>query len=240
MSKLKQTLLSAAAALALAGCSTEVPSMAGKYTIPANLPPTVVPFTLEGDQILLEMEARGPAENRKLLAVLNMGQAPLVLMEHVWKESGHIQHTPLDIRIGGIPVQVAPGVSGQLDDAAYPDRQAGFWFFTHNVEGGLQAGFLQNFDITLDYSQKTLTLAAPGTLPHDGVPVPIRVKGETGLATIDLMVDGKRYPIVIDCGGPYTFIPSQRRGGMAESPSRVAQKPGRGRCRQLSDDRIQR
>lgn len=207
MSSFRLKLLSASALLALAACSSEpIPSMAGKYTIPPNLAPTVVPFTLEGDQILFEIEAQGPAENRKLLSVLNMGQAPLVLMERVWKETGHVPHTPLDIRIGGIPVQVAPGVSGNLDDAAYPDRQLGFWFFTHKVEGALQAGFLQNFDIILDYSQKTLTLAAPGTLPHDGVAVPIRVKEETGLATVDLMVDGKRYPIVIDCGGPYTFI----------------------------------
>src|SRR5579859_865488 len=148
MSSFRLKLLSAAAVVALAACSSEpLPSMAGKYTIPPNLSPTVVPFALEGDHILLEMEVQGPAENRKLLGVLNMGQAPLVLMEHVWKETGHIPHTPLDFHIGGIQVEVAPGVSGRIDDAAYPDRQAGFWFFTRNVEAGLQAGFLQNFDI---------------------------------------------------------------------------------------------
>ncbi|HMA50311.1 MAG TPA: PDZ domain-containing protein, partial [Magnetospirillaceae bacterium] len=199
--------LSATAVLCLAACAgDDVPSMAGKFTVPSNLPPTVVPFTLEGDQILVEVEVQGPTQNRKILCALNMGHPVSGWMEHVWKETGHVPHTPAKFSVGGIPVEVASGASAGLDDAAYPDRQLDFWFFTHQVEGAVQAGFLENFDITLDYARKTLTLAAPGTLPQDGVAVPIRVKPETGLATVDFVVDGKPYPIVIDVGGPYSFI----------------------------------
>ena len=137
--------------------------MAGKYTVPPNLSPTVVPFTLEGDQVLFDIDVRGPAKTRKVLACLNMGHGALGLMEHVWTETGHVPHMPVEFSVAGIPVMVAPGVSASWDDAAYPDRQLGFFFFTHTVEGAIQAGFLENFDIALDYAQKTLTLAAPIT-----------------------------------------------------------------------------
>jgi hypothetical protein len=111
---------------------------------------------------------------------------------------------------------------GILDDAAYPDRQLEFFFFTHKVEGNIQCGVLRNFDIALDYAQKTLTLAAPGTLPHDGVAVPIRVKPETGLASIDVIVDGKRYPMVIDIGGAYTWVrPSTAQTWLKDHPERL-------------------
>ena len=204
---LRVRFLSTAALLYLAACSSdEVPSMVGKFTVPPNLSPTVVPFTLEGDQILVEVEVQGSAQSRKIICALNMGHPVSGWMEHVWKETGHVPHTPAKFSVGGVPVEVASGASASTDDVAYPDRQLDFWFFTHQVEGALQAGFLENFDIALDYTRKTLTLAAPGTLPHDGVAVPIRVKPETGLATVDFIVDGKPYPIVIDVGGAYSFV----------------------------------
>jgi len=201
------SLLSAAALFSLVACSSGgPPSMAGSFIVPANLPPTTIPLIIEGDQILLEVEAEGPKGSRKLLVDLNMGGPGSGWMGHIYEEIGFVPHTPVHFKIGGIPVEVAPGHSHVLDDKAYPDRQVGFFFFPEKVEGQIQCGVLQNFDISLDYEQKTLTLAAPGTLPHDGVAVPIRVKPETGLATVDFVVDGKPYPMVIDVGGPYTWI----------------------------------
>jgi hypothetical protein len=200
-------LLSAAALTTLAACAGSQPvSMEGKFTIPPAVSPTVVPFILEGDQILLEVEAEGPKGIRKLLVNLNMGNAYSGWMQHVYDEVGQVHGQPVKFRIGGIPVEVASGASGVVPDAAYPDRQWGFFFFTHPLEGTLQCGVLQNFDISLDYQQKTLTLASPGTLPHEGVPIPIRTKPETGVSTVDFMVDGKAYPMVIDVGGPYTWV----------------------------------
>ena len=185
----------------------EMPSMAGKFTVPKDLKPTVVPLIIEGDQILLEVEAKGPAGKRKLLVNLNMGHGFSGWMAHIYQEIGFVRHSAVSFSIGGVPIEVAPGNSAMLDDAAYPARQiGGAFFFTHKVEGSIQCGVLQNFDITLDYSQKTLTLAAPGTLPHDGAAVPIRTNEATGVSTVDFIVNGQRYPMVIDVGGAYTWI----------------------------------
>ncbi|SRR5579859_1213976 len=206
-SSFRLSLLSAAALFTLVACSSsEPPSMVGSFTVPANVPPTTIPLIIEGDQILLEVEAVGPKGSRKLLANLNMGGPDSGWMEHVYDEVGFVRHTPVRFNLGGIPVEVTPGHSSALPDKAYPDRQIGFFFFPQKVEGQIKCGVLQNFDISLDYVQKTLTLGAPGTLPHDGVAVPIKVKPETGMATVDFVVDGKAYPMVIDVGGPYTWI----------------------------------
>ena len=213
--------LSAAAVLCLAACVGNV-DVTGKFKVPANLPPTRIPLIIEGDQILFEVEADGPAGSRKLLVNLNMGNAHSGFQKHIYDEIGFVHGSPVTFRMGGIPVEVAPGMSSVLDDAAYPDRQLQFFFFTHQVEGNIQCGVLQNFDIALDYEQKSLTLAAPGTLPHDGVAVPIRVKPETGLATIDFNVDGVRYPMVIDIGGAYSWVrPSTAAAWLKDHPERL-------------------
>ena len=218
---LRVGFLSTAALLCLAACASDV-NVAGKFTVPANQPATDIPLIIEGDQILFEVEAEGPAGSRKLLVNLNMGSPYSGFQKHIYEEVGHVHGEPVKFRIGGIPVQAAPGMSGIIDDAEFPDRQLMFFFFTHKVEGNIQCGVLQNFDIALDYSRKTLTLAAPGTLPHDGVAVPIRVKPETGLASIDFMVDGKRYPMVIDVGGAYNWVrPSTAAEWLKDHPERL-------------------
>jgi len=205
---MRALLLSAALlSVSAAGFADEaMPSFAGKITVPANLPPTVIPLTVEGDQVLFEAEAAGPTANRKLLVILNMGHGFSGWQKHVYEEIGFVRHTPVKFRIGGVPIEVAAGMSGMFDDAAYPERQMMTFFSTRPVEGMIEPGVLQNFDIALDYAQKTLTLAAPGTLPHDGAAVPIRLNPDTGVANVDVMVDGKPYPMVIDTGAPYTWI----------------------------------
>ncbi|HEX4295777.1 MAG TPA: PDZ domain-containing protein [Rhizomicrobium sp.] len=74
------------------------------------------------------------------------------------------------------------------------------------VEAVIPPGLLQNFQTVFDYGAKTLTLAAPGTLTPQGVAVPIRVNPLTGFAMLDVDVDGKAYPTVIDNGGSYSAM----------------------------------
>jgi hypothetical protein len=135
-----------------------------------------------------------------------MGSTESGWQEHVYDEVGFVHGQQVKFHLGGIPIAVNSGFSAALSDADMPARQVGFFFFTRRVEGEIQCGILKNFDIALDYAQKTLTLASPGTLPHEGVAVPIHVNEATGVSTVDFIVDGKAYPMVIDVGGAYTWI----------------------------------
>ena len=195
--------------LGLAACASS-PSMknviidAGSGSAP---PPSVtVPIIIESDQILVELVlARPDGATRKALAVVNMGLGPPYLQNHLYRELTIDKGRPLSFRIGSLPVAVESAAVVSIADAAAPERQFGPWSFSHRVEAGLQAGILQHYELVLDYAARTLTLARPNTQPHDGIAVPIRVNEDTGLVSVDVTVDGRRYAMVIDCGSSYSW-----------------------------------
>src|SRR5262249_47653432 len=65
---------------------------------------------------------------------------------------------------------------------------------------------LQRFVVTLDYRQKTLTLARPGAQKIEGVAVPCAINPKTGLVTIGISIEGDVYPLAIDAGAGYTWV----------------------------------
>jgi len=176
-------------------------------TAPPTFSQTTVPMIVEGDQLLVELDAIRPdGGTRKLLANVNMGHSHPGLQEHVYKELAIDQGRAFSFRIGGIPISVDSHAVESLDDAEPPDRQVGPFFFPQKVEAWLQAGVLEQFDLVLDYANKTMTLAQPGSLPPEGTAVPVRLNKDTGLVTADFLVEGRAYPIVIDGGGGYSWI----------------------------------
>jgi hypothetical protein len=223
MANFKRTLLCATLLLAqIPAFAQEIPSMAGKFKVPANVVPTTIPLIIDGDGILFEAEMDGPKGSRKFLANLNMGHGFSGYMQRVLEDVGFVRHSEIHLRIGGIPIESAPNISLMMENKDPPARQLlDTGFSSYKLEGVIECGVLQNFDIALDYSQKTLTLGSPGTLPHDGVAVPIKVKPETGVATVEVTVDGKAYPMVIDAGGSYTWIrPSTAAAWLKGHPER--------------------
>ncbi len=213
MPELMQKLSLVTGLVCLSACSFTEQPVTGRITTPPSLPRTTVPLIVEGDQLLVELDAVRPdGSTRKLLANVNMGQSHPGLQAHVYKELAIDQGRAFSFRLGGIPVSVdAPAVES-LEDAAPPDRQLGPFFFPQKVEAWLQASVLEQFDLVLDYADRTMTLAAPGSVPHDGTAVPLRLNEKTGLVTADLVVDGRPYPIVIDCGSAYSWIRQSTAG----------------------------
>lgn len=74
------------------------------------------------------------------------------------------------------------------------------------VEAKLPATVLKKYDVVLDYGKRTLTLAPPKSLKHEGVRVPCRVDRTTGLISVQAEVAGKRYAFSVDNGAAYTWI----------------------------------
>lgn len=198
--------LTAAALVCMAACSGTPQMAKGMVQVSAATPMATVPMIIDGDQIVIEIEVERPdGSRRKVLANLNMGLSPTYLQKHLYKELAIGGGRPLSIGIGGIPITVDPRLVTSIDDNFAPERQAGTFFFPRKVEASVQAGILEQFEVVLDYKAKTLTLAQPGTLRPEGVAVPIRLNDGTGLATVDAEVNGRLYPMVIDCGAGYTW-----------------------------------
>ena len=65
----------------------------------------------------------------------------------------------------------------------------------------LPAGVLQQFEVTLDYAHRTLTLATPGgDCRIDSQPVPSTINPKTGFVTVDDTIGGRAYSVVVDAG----------------------------------------
>ena len=79
-------------------------------------------------------------------------------------------------------------MSASVGSACLPPRhrRAGFCpsVRARPVEVMLPAGVLQQFEVTLDYAHRTLTLATPsGDCRIDGPPVPCTINPKTGFVT---------------------------------------------------------
>jgi PDZ domain len=217
-----------ALAAALAGCiePPPTPDMRGAVKVEGS-PSTTVPFTFDDNRVFVEVAFRAPdGSARKALAFVNMGAGSFVLTNKLYRELGIGDGRPLAMAIGGTTVEIDPRAvqpeelaeaftirinpfakeQTAADAAKGPGGLMEEYSAPMKVEASIPPGLLQNFQAVFDYGARTMTLAAPGSLKPDGVAVPIRVNPKTGFATLDLVVDGKTYPTVIDDGGSYTAM----------------------------------
>lgn len=213
----------------MAGCvhTPPVPDMSAAITSPMldgkGPQETQVPFTLDNNRVFVEITFLKPdGTERKALASVNMGQAPMYISNALYRELVVDQSRSLRFRIGETEIGVnGTGVQpeGMLQnfsvnfDSSTPTPtqmaetpggliEAIFW--PMKVEAIIPAGVLEHFEVVWDYGARTLTLAAPGSLKPQGVAVPVRVNPKTGFVSLDVRFDGTEHPFVIDDGGSYT------------------------------------
>ncbi|WP_448207770.1 hypothetical protein [Azospirillum sp. sgz302134] len=165
-----------------------------------------IPFRLDAQRILVELTFLRPdGSDRKVLTWVNMGMPAPALSARLYEELRIGQGEPLRLKIGATAVEVADKFVDRVSDTG-DDPEFAHYFAPHPVEAMLPASVLSRFDIGLDYQKRQLTFAPPGTLPPDGVAVPIRVNPDTGLVALDATVAGEREPVVIDAGSGYSWF----------------------------------
>ena len=159
------------------------------------------PFVFDGNRIYAELSfVRPDGSLHRALAFVDMGSPSMILEETLYRELGLDRGKSLVFRVGSLEVTVpAPDVAS---DPGKP-RPMGSDL---SVEGMLPAGVLQRYDVAIDYREKALTLAKPGTLRRGGVPVPFRRNEKTGLIPVTARIAGKTYAIAIDDGSAYTWV----------------------------------
>ncbi|MBI1868241.1 MAG: peptide-binding protein [Methylocystis sp.] len=165
-----------------------------------------VPFILDAQRILVNVAFATPdGGSRTALAWFNMGMAAPTLTKPLYRELQIDRGLPLKMRLGDSAIE-AP--ASAVDAIAVGDGILDFeyLFSPHLVEAMLPASVLQDYVVTLDYERRTLTLARPGAKKPEGVAVPIALNPKTGLVTVDAMVDGRTYPVVIDAGSGYSWM----------------------------------
>lgn len=174
----------------------------GSPCLGAQSPPSgTTALILEGKRIYAELAfVRPDGTLHKTFAFVDLGSPSMIVSEALFKELQVGEKTPLTFRIGEMPVRVDSSMITK--DAWLPFPIGG----NRKVEALLPAGVMQRFQVVIDYAKRSLTLAEPGALKPEGVPVPFRVNQETGLIAVDAAIDGQSYAVTIDCGSAYTWI----------------------------------
>ncbi len=188
-------LLSAFAATAIA-----LASLAVRAQTHAVNGTTSEHFILDHNRIFVPVEFVQPdGKLRRTLAFVDSGDSnfgimqPLAQALHVKNgEAVRVRFGRMDLRL---PLNLVPGSD--------PGKTM---FSGMNVEANLPATILDQYDVILDYGRRTLTLAPPGSVKHQGVRIPCKVNPKTGLISVQAEIDGETYALALDAGSAYTWI----------------------------------
>ncbi len=212
---------------ALGGCieTPPVADMRGAYTI-SGAPSATVPFVFDDNRMFVDVAFVEPdGRLHKTRAFVNMGAGAFELSNKLYRELNAGAH-PVRMQIGGMTIAIAPSAVQPEDEAnnisinINPFHKRRSSAEMAKGPGGMMAEFsapmiveavippalLAQPDTVLDYGARTLTLAAPGTVKPDGIPVPIRVDPKSGFVTFDVTIDGKTLAVVLDNGGSYSVF----------------------------------
>src|SRR5262249_14492022 len=136
----------------------------------------------------------------KTLAFVDLGSPSMILSEALFKELQIDAKKPLVFKVGDMPVRVDS--NAVASDTWLPFSVGN----NRRVEALLPAGIMQRYEVVIDYARRTLTLAQPGTLKPQGIPLPIRLNEKTGLITVDASINGRTYAVTIDNGSAYSWL----------------------------------
>lgn len=185
-------------------------------------------FILDGNRMYAEVAfVRPNGTLRKALVFVDLGSPSPVLSEELLKDLDLGSKKVLALEVGNLLVTTDSG--DVTSDPWLP-----FLIGDHRtVEGLLPAGVLKKYQVVIDYAQRTLTLAEPGTLGPEGLVVPFQMNEKTGLISVDLTISGRTYRMTIDNGSAFTWLrkataeewltahPDWQRGTGAVGPSNM-------------------
>jgi hypothetical protein len=179
---------------------------AGAGTLPKNQPPAGAPMILDAGRILLDIDVATPdGGSRKALAYFNMGMPRTLLSKALYAELGIDRGAPLRYAAAGGGFEIAaskveaaqPNYFGLTFDQMFSPRK---------VDAMLTPSALLDRVVVIDYPGRTLSIQSPGGAAPEGVAVPMSLNPDTGLASVDVRVDGALHPFVIDAGSGYVWM----------------------------------
>jgi hypothetical protein len=102
-------------------------------------------------------------------------------------------------RVGDATLEV------RTSDAAIEPRAPSSVGSDLKVEALLPASILQGHQVVIDYRERSLVVAGPGTLKPQGIAVPFSMNPATGLVAVNASISGATYAITVDNGSAYTW-----------------------------------
>jgi hypothetical protein len=178
-----------------------------------------VPITLDHNRIIIDVRFPMPDGSKKRVrAWVDNGTDEMDITADLAKAlalpaSGNTSATndaksapvqpPKDIIIGGITIHPSDVrevtiVTGR--DSIAPGSSA---------EINVPATVLRHYDVEVDYLNRELTIAAPGTLHFEEVSVKALVNAQNGLLQIPSTLAGEKQNLALDLGASWSFVSSE-------------------------------
>ena len=223
---------------ALSGClkMPPIPDARGAYSVSGD-PSVTVPFILDDNRMYVDIAFVKPDGGlHRTRAAVNMGSSAFVLSNTLYRALS-ADTRAVRAQIGTMMIAMDPRVVQPEDQANTislhlnpfrapptsaeiaqgPGGKMAAFAGPMNVEATIPPGLLAQFETVLDYGDKTLTLAQPGTLKPEGIPIPIRVDGTSGFFTLDVTIGEETYAAVLDNGGSYSVFRTERIAAWAKA-----------------------
>lgn len=188
-----------------------IPAPAAARKPPA--PSEGVAFILDSNRILLDVVFVTPeGRERKALAWFNMGMSAPILTHDLYRELGVDRGAAFRMKLGESQLEA---LAEKVVDG---DGGVGVPTFDHlfaprRVEAMLPPSMFTDYVLHIDYGRRRFAFDAPGAKRLEGVPVPIRLNSDTGIAAVDAQIDGESHAVAIDAGGGYSWM----RGDIARA-----------------------
>lgn len=189
------------------------------FSAVAQQKPVTVPITVDHNRIIVDVYLPlADGTQKRVRGWFDNGNPDLWVDERVaqWlgleftsepKDSGlgsakvRSATVPKQIVVGGMPLTFS-GVKETkvvLADSVGPGLSA---------EINLPSTLLRNYDVVVDFPNRELTLAPPGTLPFMGLQSKVFVNDTNGLIQVPSKIDGKNYNLALDLSASTSFISS--------------------------------
>lgn len=174
-----------------------------------------VPITLDHNRIIIDVRFPMPDGSKKRVrAWVDNGTAEMEITADLAKTLTLPANSdsskgakeawvspPQEIIVGGLSIhpnlKAVKTVTGR--DSIAPGSSA---------EINLPATVLQNYDVVVDYLNRELTIAPPGTLHFEGESAKVNVAPYTGLIQVSSDLGGEKHNLALDLGASWSFVSS--------------------------------
>jgi hypothetical protein len=203
----------------------------------AQTQPVTVPVTVDHNRVIIDVFLPLPdGTQKRIRGWLDNGNPDLWLDERV-AQLLNLQYTsdpkdgglsgaklrtataPKEIIVGGMKLPFT-GIKESkvvLADSVAPGLSA---------EINLPSTLLRNYDVLVDFPNRELTLAPPGTLKFVGQSMKVFLNDTNGLIQVPSKVDNKNYNLALDLGASFSFLSSELFDQLAKKHSDWPQLTG--------------
>jgi hypothetical protein len=175
---------------------------------------STVPITLDHNRVVIDVDLSLPdGSTKRVRGWVDSGSPDLYLSRRAAMLMGLAvtcgekicsAPTPREITIGSMTIPLAGVKEAKIP--LKPVAATAVMFPGLNAEVTIPSTLLRNYDVLINFPDRELTLAQPGSLKFNGVKAKAIVNLENGLIQVASQIENKKYNLALDLGASISLI----------------------------------